>query len=264
MRIIAVDDERLALEDLLKTLSQAEPDSILDGFSSPGAALEHIKTHPADVAFVDIEMYGINGLELAKRFKEARPGINIVFVTGYTHYALDAFRLHASGYLLKPATLEDVRNELENLRNKLPETVEPHIRVQTFGNFEVFVDGVPLKFGRTKSKELLAFLVDRKGAGMTTAEICAVLWEDRECTPSLKSQYRNIVADLTQTLKTADALEMIVKKRNQLAVNIATFDCDYYNFLKGDIKAINSYTGEYMTNYSWAEFTTGLLPHFEA
>ncbi|WP_195269485.1 response regulator [Eubacterium sp. 1001713B170207_170306_E7] len=258
MNIIAVDDEALALGYMLKILKEAVPGSHLKGFDDPFAALDYLKDHPADIAFLDIEMYGLNGIELAKRFKEAAPAVKIIFATGFPDYALDAFSVHASGYLLKPPTVDAVKAEIDNLALP-PADSSKRVRIQTFGNFEVFVDGAPLRFGRTKSKELFAYLIDRKGSGSTTAELISVLWEDRDLSHSLQSQFQTVAADMTKTFKAVNAEEILIKKRNYLSVDPEKLDCDYYNFLKGDTHAINSYAGEYMSNYSWAEFTTGFL-----
>lgn len=102
MNIIAVDDEALALGYMLKILKEAAPGSRFKGFEDPFAALDYLRENPVDIAFLDIEMYGLNGIELAKRFKEAAPSVKIIFSTGFPDYALDAFSVHASGYLLKP------------------------------------------------------------------------------------------------------------------------------------------------------------------
>lgn len=259
MNIIAVDDERLALENLLSVLQKVVPDSQIKGFNDPEDVLEYIKKNPCDIAFLDIEMYGMSGIELAKKVKDICANINIIFVTGYSSYAVEAMSMRASGYLLKPAGIEDVKNEIENLRIKPIEEKKYHIRIQTFGNFEIFVDGIPLKFGRAKSKEVLAFLIDRKGAGTSSAEIASTIWEDKPYDRSLKNQIQTVISDMMKTLKSVHAEEIIIKKWNSISVDASKFECDYYNFLKGDIDAINFYTGEYMSNYSWAEFTTGFL-----
>ena len=102
MNIIAVDDESLAQGYMLKILKEAAPGSRFKGFEDPVAALDYLRENPVDIAFLDIEMYGLNGIELAKRFKEAAPSVKIIFSTGFPDYALDAFSVHASGYLLKP------------------------------------------------------------------------------------------------------------------------------------------------------------------
>ena len=91
-------------------------------------------------------------------------------------------RSSSAVFLLKPANEADVRNVLENLRYP-PETAPVGIKIQCFGNFEIFVGGRPLSFKRSKSKELLAYLVDRNGATCTNGEMLAVLWEDKPTPP---------------------------------------------------------------------------------
>lgn len=259
MRIIIVDDEEPAVKTLIKILNKVKPGSEINGFTSPTKALQFLDDNRADVAFLDIEMYGLNGIELAKRFKDKCHDINIIFATGYSEYALDAVSLRASGYVLKPVSEENVIEELENLRNPVKEEDNNRIRVQTFGNFEIFVNNEPLTFRRSKSKEILAYLVDKKGTGVTTAELAAVLFEEKEYDRSLQKQMQVYVSEMIKILKEADADNIVIKKYNSLSVNIDSFQCDYYDFLNMKVEAINSYMGEYMTNYSWAEFTTGIL-----
>lgn len=258
MNLIAVDDEALALGYIVKILKELHPKSKVTGFDDPSDALDYAKNNPIDIAFLDIEMYGMTGIELAKAFKDAAPSINIIFVTGFPNYALDAFAVHAKGYLLKPPTKEAIAAEISNLN--LPKAKgTAKVRVQTFGNFDIFVDDVALTFARAKSKELLAYLIDRKGSSATTGQLISVLWEDRDPTLSLQKQFQSAVSTLIKVLKTAGIEDILIKKRNYYAIDPKKFDCDYYNFLNGDIQAINLYSGEYMITYSWAEFTTGLL-----
>lgn len=259
MKIVVVDDEEPAVKMLLRILNKVNPRSEINGFTSPTKALEFLDDNKADVVFLDIEMYGLNGIELAKRFKDKCPSINIIFATGYSEYALDAVSLRASGYLMKPVSEADVIEELENLRNPVKEENNNRIRVKTFGNFEVLVDNEPLTFRRSKSKEILAYLIDKKGTGVTTAELAAVLFEEKEYDRSLQKQMQVYVSEMLKVLKEVDASNIVIKKYNSLSVDVNAFQCDYYDFLKMKIDAINSYTGSYMTNYSWAEFTTGIL-----
>ncbi len=264
MNFIAVDDERLALENLLSKLKKAQPQAEVRGFLHPQKALEEIKNgFQPDVAFLDIEMYGMSGIELALRFKEAFPKVNLVFVTGFPGYMPEAFALHASGYITKPVSVEQIQNEIENLRHSLPVKEAP-IRVQTFGNFEVFAQGKPLFFERSRTKELLACLVDRRGAGLTMQELAAIVYEDRPYDRSLQTQLRVHISDLIKTLEGVGAKDMIVRKRNYIAVDINRFACDYYRFLEGDVATMNAFAGEYMANYSWAEMTTGRLSRSKA
>lgn len=259
MNIIVVDDEELALGYLVRILGEVQPDFRIQAFPDPYSALDYVRQFQVDLAFLDVEMYDMNGIALAKHLKDIQPSINIIFVTGFPEYAVDAFSIHASGYLLKPASVDSVREEIGHLRFAPQIQREKLLRVQTFGNFEVFAGDVPVEFGRSKTKELFAYLIDRKGAGSTTAELSAVLWEDKEYSLSLQKQFQTIASDMVKALKRVNAEEVILKKRNYLSVDPSKIDCDYYRFLEGDVPAINSYTGEYMANYSWAEFTTGFL-----
>ncbi len=259
MNIIAVDDEKLALDTLVDSIVKVMPDEKVHGFRAASEAVDYVKTNGCDIAFLDIKMRGLTGIGLARKIKDVCPDTNIIFVTGYSEYALDAFKVYASDYLLKPATPEAVRNALEHLRNPIKPEAEKTIRFQCFGNFEVYADGKPLVFTRTKTKEVLAYLVDRKGATVTMGELAAVIWEDSTATQSRKSNLRNLISDLRHTFAEVGADGIIIRNRNTLAIDREKVDCDYYDFLKGIPYAVNNYQGEYMMQYSWAEITTGTL-----
>ena len=260
MNIIAVDDEKLALETLTDSILKVMPDRAVHGFRKPEEALEFARENRCDVAFLDIKMRGMTGLELARQLKDIRGDINIIFVTGYSEYSLNAFRLYASDYLLKPATLDAVRQALKHLRTPVRPAQVKKIRFQCFGNFEAYVDNKPLVFRRAKTKELLAYLVDRMGASATMGELMAVIWEDGPDTSSRQSNLRNLIADLKNVLSDSGVGNIILKNRNSIAIDCESVDCDYYDFLRHIPYAVNSYHGEYMMQYSWAEITTAALP----
>ncbi len=262
MNVIAVDDEKLALDTLLDSAAKVMPGTEIHGFRVPEEALEYVRANGCDIAFLDIKMRSMTGLELARKMKDIKGDVNIVFVTGYSEYSLDAFRMYASDYLLKPATPEAVQSALEHLRNPIRPANEKKLRFQCFGNFEVYVDGRPLSFARSKTKEMLAYLVDRMGAAVTTGELMAVLWESGTDTPSRHSNLRNLVSDLKHTFSEICAEDVIIKSRNTLAINCEKVDCDYYDFLHHIPYAVNCYHGEYMMQYSWAEITTASLSNF--
>ena len=259
MNILAVDDELNALEGLQSALHRALPEALIHTFRSGTAALAFAENTPCEVAFLDIEMRDMNGLELAKQLKDCHIHTNIVFVTGYSEYAIDAFGVNASGYLLKPASVEKVLESMENLRNPIIPKSTDMLRVQCFGNFEVFANNVPLTFRYSKTKELLAYLVDRKGAVITSGELIAVLWEDKEVTTSLRNQFRNLISDLVHTLRDHKAETVLVKANKGYAVDVEQMDCDYYSFIRNEAWAVNAYCSEYMSQYSWAEMTLGTL-----
>ena len=163
MIIYAIDDEENALEYIVRKIKAAEKDADVRPFNSSTEALEAAKETPFDVAFMDIQMPGVNGIELAKKFKKLNPKANLIFVTGYSEYTMDAFSVDASGYLLKPATKDQVRHALDNLRYPLLVAGGPKVCAQCFGNFEIYIDNVPCTFKYVKTKELLAYLIDRRG-----------------------------------------------------------------------------------------------------
>ena len=117
-----------------------------------------------------------------------------------------------------------MRNVLEHLRYP-PENAPVGIKIQCFGNFEIFVGGRALAFKRSKSKELLAYLVDRNGATCTNGEMLAVLWEDKPDTASLHSHLRNLIFDLSHTLEDAGVTGLLIRGRSTLALDTSKQMC---------------------------------------
>ncbi len=255
MRILAVDDEKIALEGLVNAIKEAEPQAEIYSFRKADEALEFYQANGCDVAFLDIQMRSMSGVELAKKMKLMNPGINIIFATGYGDYREAAFDMHVSGYLMKPITPQKIRKELDNLRH--PVLLEKKNRVQfsTFGNFEAYIDGEPIRFKYDRTKEMLAYLVDRNGAYCTNAEIMAALWEDEK----RSSYFGNLRKDLLDAFKQKGCMDVIDAGWGKLRINREKVDCDYYDWCEGNIQAINQYRGEYMTQYGWAEFTNAAL-----
>ena len=258
MRILVVDDGQHAADSLLSILCRTAPECDCIGAVTVEDALDQIRQEPVDTAFLDLEMPGMNGMGLARTLRELQPRCNIIPVTEKPEYALEALQLFVSGFLLKPVSEPDVRTVLENLRYP-PADTPADVKIRCFGNFEVFVGGRPLSFRRRKSKELLAYLVDRSGAACTTGEMLAVLWEDKPDTASLHSHLRNLIYDLNHTLESAGVTGLLVRGRSTLAISTGRVDCDYFNFLHGERSALDTYCGEYMTQYSWAEVTRSAL-----
>lgn len=177
MLIYIADDEPMLLGDLRDAVSAAAPTAQIKEFEWAQPLLGEINTQKdsPDVAFLDIEMPEMSGLELARELKRTSPLTKLVFVTGFTQYAVEAFSLHADGYVMKPVSVEKNRAELDNLFRASPAETLKRLRVQCFGNFEVFLDGEPMRFQYRKTKELLAYLVNRRGAMCSNGEIMAAL-----------------------------------------------------------------------------------------
>ena len=254
MIAIAVDDEALMLGALAAAIEASSDIAEVTKFSDCEEALEFVKGHYVDIAFLDINMRGMGGLALAEKIISARPNCKIVFCTGYGEYAIPAFKLHASGYLMKPISAEDVQGEIDNIKGVHQK--EKTLTVKCFGNFEVYVKGEKLMFKRLKSKELFAFLIDRNGAGMTAKQICAALFpEDMDDTKNA-TYLRQLVLDLKNTLKSVGAENVLCHETPCYRIDTKLIKCDYISYLE---TGKPEFHGEYMTQYSWAEETCAML-----
>ena len=254
MIAIAVDDEELMLRALVKAVGASPDIKEVVNFSNCENALNYVKENPIDIAFLDINMRGMGGIALAQKILELRPNSKIVFCTGYEEYAIPAFKLHASGYLMKPISAEDVQGEIDNIKGVIKK--EKLLEVKCFGNFEVFVKGERLLFKRSKTKELLAFLVDRKGAGMTAKEICAVLFADDTNDENNMAYLRQLVMDLKNSLKAVGADAVLCHETPWYRIDTTLIKCDYISYLESGKP---EFRGEYMSQYSWAEETCAML-----
>ena len=254
MIAIAVDDEALMLGALVTAL-EASPDiTAVAKFSDCDAALNYVKSNPIDAAFLDINMRGMGGLALAESILAARPECKIIFCTGYEEYAIPAFKLHASGYLMKPISAADVQGEIDNIKG-LHQRAKL-LTVKCFGNFEVYAKNEMLVFKRLKTKELFAFLVDRNGAGMTAKQICAVLFPDDADDGKNAAYLRQLVLDLKNTLRSVGAEAVLCHETPCYRVDTGLLKCDYFTHLE---TGKPEFHGEYMTQYSWAEETCAML-----
>ena len=254
MIAIAVDDEALMLGALTAAIEASNDITSVARFSDCEAALEYAKSNPIDIAFLDINMRGMGGLALAEKIVSARPACKIVFCTGYEEYAISAFKLHASGYLMKPISAEDVQGEIDNIKGMRAQ--EKLLTVKCFGDFEVYAKNEKVVFKRLKSKELFAFLIDRKGAGMTAKQICAVLFPEDTDDAKNSAYLRQLVMDLKNTLKLVGAENVLCHETPCYRIDTSLIKCDYLTYLE---TGKPEFHGEYMTQYSWAEETCAWL-----
>ena len=254
MIAIAVDDEELMLHALVRAISASPDIKEVVKFSNCEMALNYVKENLIDVAFLDINMRGMGGITLAEKIIALRPNSKIVFCTGYEEYAIPAFKLHASGYLMKPISAEDVQGEIDNIKGVRKK--EKLLEVKCFGNFEVYVKGEIITFKRSKTKELFAYLIDRKGAGMTAKQICAVLFPDDTDDVKNSAYLRQLVMDLKNTLKTIGAESVFCHETPCYRVDTNLIKCDYISYMENGKP---EFSGEYMSQFSWAEDTCAML-----
>lgn len=258
MKILVVDDENIALRGMVRMLTKVFPDAQIQSFQDPGTTLM-LADDDTDIAFLDVEMPEMNGIQLGEKLLEKNRNLNIIYCTAYSDYALDAYQIHASGYLTKPVSEKMLYKELEFLRYPVKLSDVGKLQVKCFGNFEVFYKGTPIHFSRSGSKAVLAYLVDRKGSSVTIDELCVNFWEDSVDIDKKKSYIRTMIKALRATLEENQMKDVLVSRRNSYAINPSLLDCDYYKYLDDPKANASLFKGEYMSQYSWAERTLGNL-----
>ena len=257
MTALCVDDEMLPLQALERAVAKSPDITETAAFTDELEAIEWAKSNKADIAFLDIELHEMNGIELAKKLHELQPDISVVFCTSYEQYALRAIKLHMDvGYLTKPCRTSQILDEIEYIKKK--KTVHPKLKAVCFGNFDAFAEKKPLEFRRKKTKELLAYLIDRRGAEAGTGELCSVLWENDDDVRNRDYLY-HLISDLKNSLASAGLEDVFKASNTGYSVDTELIDCDYYRYLKGEERIKRYYTGEYMHQYSWSEVTNAWL-----
>lgn len=248
MKVIYVDDESMQLQNFKLTAENLEYVDSLTLFGNGKDALEWTKDHSVDVAFLDIEMPEMNGIELAKRLKEINKNIRLIFVTAYEQYALQAFGVDAIGYLLKPYDSGDIEKQLQKA-SYVRDMPQKRVQIKTMPDLVITIDDRPLVVGHTKQAELLALFIDRGEAGVTKNDAIETLWGDFFS----ESVYWTTMSRLKTILEEAGISDLIITRGQSKCVDTAKVDCDLYRMLQGDEGIIKKYCGEYLKEYPWAK-----------
>ncbi len=130
---------------------------------------------------------------------------------------------------------------------------------KTFGNFTLMYENKVVKFSRSKSDELLGYLIYKKGSSVKTKELISVLWGEHADSARYGSSFRNLIVDIKHTLNELQIQNFFITEYNNFRINPEVIKCDYYDFLAGDSAAIKSFAGEFMSQFSWAEEAAGFL-----
>ena len=133
------------------------------------------------------------------------------------------------------------------------------LEAKTFGNFTLMYENKVVKFSRTKSEELMGYLIYKKGSSVKTKELIAILWGERADSARYGSSLRNLIVDIKHTLGELEIQNFFIAEYNNFRINPEVIKCDYYDFLAGDSTAIKSFAGEFMSQFSWAEEAAGFL-----
>ena len=270
MTAICVDDEELILQRTVSLVKKTEKFDTVVSFTDAREALSYVEDNKADLALLDIDMPGMGGLDLANAMIDACPGIRVIFLTGYSEYAVDAYAMHATGYLLKPVSYDRLLAEIEYALDTKETGAEegqkadrPKVCIETFGYFNILVDGRPVSFKRSKAKELVACLVDRHGQFVSRKDLFYILWEDDDYDRAKQKYFDTVIRSLRDTLEEYGIADIFEMEKGLMRVVPEKVDCDLYRFLDKDKAAMESFRGEYMSSYSWASVTEGYLAGLE-
>ena len=252
MKTILVDDMLLDMQ-LFELKCADVPDfEIVGKFTNPLDAIAYAEENVVDFALLDIDMPGMNGMELARQLRILRSDVIIVFVTAHPKFAVDALKMKADYIVFKPFDRDDIIDVME--RAKLfRQRQKKRFYFHTFGVFDMLIDGKPVKFRSGKAKELMALCVWRNGRPVSIYEMVECLWGDVAADAPEKTGYRRAIKELADTLKSYDAESLFLRERGSIRIDMSKCDSDYQAFLNGDADAACRFQGSFMEQYSWAE-----------
>jgi len=266
IRIGAVDDERHALKRFERMVKQNDEVQLCGLFETGAQLLSYLQESPLDAVFLDIEMPGVNGMEIAQQILDLNGNINIVFITAFNQYAVDAFEMQAMDYILKPIKKERLEKTIERLLNMKRPSIKPgKVFIQCFGDFEVFIDEEALVWKNSKAKEILAFLVHKNGVAVSWEKIADAVWPDYDLEKSQTNFHAN--SYLLRKKLAAEGIEGILEGgRGNYRVRKEKVICDYFQLdamikdklinRKEDYKFIEDFLQKgYLeeSGYSWAQ-----------
>lgn len=204
---------------------------------------------PYEYIFFDAEWIENGCPSLEERIVEVSRQTRVVVLAGNEKYTMKAFQLHVSGYIVRPVTEEKINwefhwNQEYGVEQRSKE--KPDFYIRTFGTFECFVEGRPVAFRYQKTKELLAYLIDRRGAMCTNQELVSVLWGDQDLRKKA-SYLKNLKTDLAQVFSRVDRSEALIRQRGMIGVVPDKIPCDYFELEKNGGSFFDVYRGEYMS-----------------
>lgn len=271
LKAIVVDDEKKALVRFERMIKSDERIDLIGSFTKPLEAMDFLKVNTVDIVFLDIEMPSVNGLELAENIFEEKPEVDVVFVTAYDRYALQAFQAHAIGYLLKPIDADDFQKQTDIIfkkRQARTDIKNNHaLNVKCMGGFICYNDGeetVPLKFRTAKAEELIALLIHHQGSPVSKERIMDLLWPEMDTEKASKNLHATCYY-IRDVLLAKGHGDLFIRSRGQYQIKADRLKCDLYQLLhlidKMDSNSLEAleqvdllYKGAYLEDksYEWA------------
>ena len=210
---------------------------LVGSFSHPNKLINAIETGKIklEVLFLDIEMPGCNGLQLAERIFEIDDSIAVIFVTAYDNYAVKAFELNALDYLLKPVCKERFQKTICRLDTKKEKKYKNKslLRVVSLGNFNIFSQNkkVNLNWRTAKTEELFLYLLYYQGDFVSKDKIASVLWSGKDPDRALNILYTTVYS-LRKMFKNVGYKQVVKSKRGYYSLNMEQISWDVIEYIK--------------------------------
>lgn len=266
IRIAAVDDEYHVLERFERMIAEFKEVELCGLFETADQLLSYLEGHTLDAVFLDIEMPQVNGLELSAQLLERYEHLEIVFVTAYNQYAVEAFEVNAMDYILKPMS----QDRLGKIINRLLKTIKPakpSVKpfIQCIGDFEVILSTEVLTWKNSKAKEILGFLVQKNGTPVNWEKIADAIWPEYHVEKAHTNFHANMYL-LRKRMTEAGISEILDCRRGNYRIVTDKVTCDLYQLetlvkenkvkRKEDLELVKQLKQKgymYASGYTWAQ-----------
>ena len=264
MKTIVIGDGNRQESVFMSTADQLSYLHVLGLFPEPDGAWSFLLDNPVDLVIIDINILGESGIAMGRQLRSFYPDVRLLYITGVDTYSyvLEAVRINAGAYILTPYTPDDLDYAINASGLFLKKKKRRRVFARTFGYFDLFVDDVAVVFRSSKSRELLAMLIDRHGGIVTSDQAIGTLWENRSNDETTQSLYSKVGRSLHNQLDEVGAGHIVIASRGSRSIDVDSLDCDLYQMLNGDESAMRMYFGQYMMDYSWAEYRLAGLERF--
>lgn len=270
IKAVLVDDEKPALRVLVHLLNAYPEISIVGMYTSPLKAIDEIGRLKPQVVFLDINMPQLRGIDAASRILDSSHDTDIVFVTAFDQYAIEAFELHALDYILKPVDPERLKKTVERVMNKKPvfkQSDDRKLQIKCLGRFKVaWENQEPIKWRAEKTRELFAFLLYHQGRDITKEEFMDKLWPEYDPEKAIRQLYNGIY-HIRKALEKYGIDRSMINVNSNYNLKLGTVDYDIKRFgeLEKSSPAVSLemleemealYAGDYLEgeDYPWAYF----------
>ncbi|MCT4543878.1 MAG: response regulator [Vallitalea sp.] len=270
IKTILIDDERPALNNLERLLKGYDQIEIIGAYTDVTKVFEKIKKEKVHMFFLDIDMPKMKGIDAAKKILEIDSNVQIVFVTAYNDYAVDAFEVEATDYVMKPIMKRRLDKTIERVIKRYKDIENDHEeenKISCFGNFEIRRGQQEIKWRTSKSEEFIAYLVHNRGEFVHKSKIIEALWPDKDEKQATKLLHTNVYY-VRNGLKSINLDQAITYSNKMYKFDMGIMFCDIEEFDKtfSSYEVITSknvdnlkitlhlYKGEYFegNDYYWA------------